>query len=164
MVNSIVKDQFDVTFNWNSQVTLDWSRYFFSLRDVASKWVNIFKLDHMRISTAEFCSIVSAAKNSYYLEFYSWTLLTDSECDFGKMKRCLIKVLDFSMSGHPRYSNWVENKDRLINIVKGILKCRNFKKAVESMYVTKGLSKCYGSDLIKEIEDRVGKAKKIQIA
>ena len=78
------------------------------------------------MSCAEFWLLVKASKNSIALSYCWWTILTDSEWDFGEMEDCKIKQIDFMGCGSKEYSNWKEYPDRRQNILSGIEKWKSF--------------------------------------
>ena len=102
----------------------------------------------MKITNSEFCSLVSAGKNSEEIKFSACTILTDVEWDFGEMENSRIQTLDFFQSGSSNKSNWKSEFGRFINIIIGIS-------------ISNGLKQCLEKFVIKDCELDQSKAKNI---
>ena len=89
------------------------------------------------MSCEEFWLLVKASKNSLVLIYCYWTILTDSEWDFGEMEESKIKLIDFMGCESKEYSNWKEYPDRRQNILSGIEKWKSFDKNETKIRVNK---------------------------
>ena len=86
----------------------------------------------MKVSKSEFCSLVEKAKNAEMIGFSSWTILTDSEWDFGDMKESKVQLLHFNYSGDSNHSNWNSFfSNRFNNIISGISKSKGLKNSIK---------------------------------
>ena len=128
LLNSIPKDQKRLFFNTIQNSTYDCSNYFYELREAASRVTQIVWISYLKISCEEFWLLVKASKNSLVLIYCYWTILTDSEWDFGEMEESKIKLIDFMGCESKEHSNWKEYPDRRQNILSGIEKWKSFNK------------------------------------
>ena len=101
------------------------------MRDAVSKFTEEVNLSRLNLSQTQFCSIVKASKHTKMLIIQYCTILTNFECDFGDMYGCNIYSLMLFNCGGPLFSNWVNNSERLFNIISGIEKWRNLKDSIK---------------------------------
>ena len=103
----------------------------------------------MKINWTEFWSLLKAAKNADIVSFYSSVVITDSECNFGEMRNCKIKVLDLYRVGE--FSLWYKFPMRIMNIITGVIGSSNFAQSIERLDLeAKNLDSKLSSTILKK--------------
>ena len=97
---------------------------FYWIKEVASRTIEILKVNLMNLDTYEFCSLIKAAKHCKIINLDDWILQTDHEWYFGEMNTCWITELSLLNVG--KKSNWMYLSQRWTNIMLGIKNCPNF--------------------------------------
>ena len=134
LLNSIWRDY--SRLNINSFREIIWADYFDGLREASSKWTDFLIIQSMIFTLNEFCSLVKAAKRAKNLVFILCGIYTDSKCEFGEMNNWKVELIDLSYCGSIHFSNWVENQDRLNNILWGINECKNLRISLKRLNIS----------------------------
>ena len=141
LVNSIPTSQHSIRLVNFQLARPNLSIKFLSLREIASKTVNIFTLMRFKLSGGEFATIVTTSRNAKVLKFENCIIKTDYRLNFGMMRKWWIEELSFWEWEGKMYCNWNSQKSRLINIFNAISLCTNLRNSLQKICIWKSCQK-----------------------
>ena len=156
---SIAPNQKKLVFNNTSNILINWSSYFYYLRDAVSNFAKIVKINTMSMSLNEFCSIIIAAKKTRIIEFADCKISIDYACDFKNMTGCLIKSLSFIKWFTDSENGWSQS---LMNILTGVDSSNNMKNSILKINLANRNKESHET-IISEIRDRFQELHHIEI-
>ena len=135
LINSIDNNQNEFVISGENSNNINWSSYFFTLREAVSRTINKCSIYNFNITGYEFCTIVKSSKNVAFLDFQRCKILTDDEWDFDEMDKYSISSMFLFLCGNSEYSNWDDNPERFLNILSGIKNCLSLYSSLTQIFL-----------------------------
>ena len=121
-------------FNESASRQIEGINYIDALKSVARKTSDQFYIFYTKLSSKEFCEIVSAGKNCNMLGFYYDLIEFDNEYDFNEeIDGWKITTIYFYSSGGSSYSDWNNKPKRLENLIAAIARCNPLSLSLKSI-------------------------------
>ena len=152
MLNPIIYKPNGVLIIPDDENITDFKFYFYSVREFSSKTIECASLFRMKLSLEEFCLFIKAWKHVQSLGFIYCNIITDFECEFGELRECKIQRLGFDESGGREFSNWIDYRERLFNILKGIDGWQNLKSSLKKVSLKFNWEEVVITELKSDIE------------
>ena len=151
MKNSLTSQ--DKFLFWNNNIVdLDNEKLFEVLKQLVQKTTDWVTVAYIRLSTKEFCELISLAKHIKQMEFVFCSITLDKECNFGQdMDNCKLKVLNLNQSGSNENGNWETSNRSFKNLVVGISKCLPLKNSLKTIHICNwGVTKVKAQEYLNE--------------
>ena len=123
-------------FHNNNKIDLDNEKLVEALKQVAQKTNDSYSLAYIKLSTKEFCELISSAKHIKQIDLVFNSIPLDEECDFGQdMENCKLEVLNLNQSGSNENGDWETSNRSFKNLVVGISKWLPLKSSLKIIHL-----------------------------